>query len=56
MAENSPSPKIENVRVVEFPVEVPTVKARFVRVSFKDNTDGLPAAVSEVEITGVVAD
>ena len=56
VAENSPSPKIENVRVVEFPAEMPTVKARFVRVSFKDNTDGLPAAVSEIEITGVVAD
>lgn len=56
VAENSPSPKIENVRVVEFPVEAPTVKARFVRVSFKDNTDGLPAAVSEIEIIGVVAD
>ena len=56
VAENSPSPKVENVRVVEFPVEAPTVKARFVRVSFKDNTDGLPAAVSEIEITGVVAD
>lgn len=56
MAENSPSPKIENVRVVEFPAEMPTVKARFVRVSFKENTAGLPAAVAEIEITGVVED
>ena len=56
VAENSPSPKIENVRVVEFPAEMPTVKARFVRVSFKENTAGLPAAVAEIEITGVVED
>jgi hypothetical protein len=27
-----------------------------VRVSFKENTAGLPAAVAEIEITGVVED
>ena len=57
VAENSPSPEDrERSGWWSSPAEMPTVKARFVRVSFKENTAGLPAAVAEIEITGVVED
>ncbi len=44
------------IRLVDFPEGNTPVKARFVRIRFLDNKPDLPAAVSEIEVSGWVTD
>lgn len=56
VAEERAVDKNQLVRVIDFSESGNRIKARFVRVRFKENTKALPAALAEIEIAGFIAD
>lgn len=48
--------QVEKARVYDFPSGTGSARVRFVRVRFTEQSAALPAAVSEIEIQGCVAD